>query len=144
MTKEPIIVERTLQSTPEKVWAALTESGQMKHWYFDVGDFHPEAGFDFTFKGENEGRVFVHLCRITEVIPFQKLTHSWRYEGVEGVSFVTFELTPSGDGTSLKLTHDGLETFPQNKDLKRDNFLHGWTAIIGTNLPAYLAQTQST
>src|SRR6476620_6196069 len=113
MTQEPFVIERSYDAPVEKVWKAITDKEQMKKWYFDIPEFKPEVGFNFTFKGENEGRVFVHLCTITEVIPLKKLKHSWRYEGEEGISYVTFELFAEGEKTRVKLTHEGLETFPQ-------------------------------
>jgi hypothetical protein len=52
---------------------------------------------------------------------------------------VTFELTPDGTKTRLKLTHSGLHTFPaDNKDFARSNFQMGWKAIIGDSLKKYL------
>ena len=113
----------------------------MRKWYFTMDDFRPDPGFEFSFTGENEGRVFVHLCKITEVIPNKKLQHSWRYEGMGGISYVTFELQPDGAQTRLKLTHEGLESFPQDRDFKKENFQQGWTEILGNSLRNYLAKT---
>ena len=69
----------------------------------------------------------------------KKLKHSWRYDGYEGNSFVTFELFDEGDKTRLKLTHEGLETFPANNpDFAKENFAEGWTYIIGKSLPEFV------
>ena len=141
MTQEPFVIERSYDAPVEKVWKAITDREQMKQWYFDIPEFKPEVGFEFTFKGENEGRVFVHFCTITEVIPLQKLKHSWRYEGVEGMSYVTFELFDEGEKTRLKLTHEGLESFPQDRDFRKENFAEGWTYITGISLMDYLEKT---
>jgi len=71
-------------------------------------------------EGGKEGRVYVHLLKITEVVPGRRLQYSWQYKGYEGLSYVTFELFAEGDKTRLRLTHEGLETFPQEvADLKR-------------------------
>ena len=110
----------------------------MKHWYFDIAEFEPKVGFEFSFEGENEGRKFVHVCKITEVIRFRKLSHSWCYEGEKGASQVSFELFEEGNQTKIRLTHEGLESFPQNNDFRKENFEKGWTEIIGTLLNAYL------
>ncbi|RYZ29016.1 MAG: SRPBCC domain-containing protein [Chitinophagaceae bacterium] len=138
MTQEPFVIERTYNAPAEKVWQAITDREQMKQLYFDMPAFKPELGFEFTFKGENEGRVFVHLCKITEVVPFKKLKHTWTYEGMEGTSYVTFELFEEGTQTILKLTHEGLETFPQNRDFRKENFAEGWLYIVGTSLKNFL------
>ncbi|MFK8843598.1 SRPBCC domain-containing protein, partial [Escherichia coli] len=80
-----------------------------------------------------------HLCEVTEVEPGRKLTYSWRYDGYEGISYVTFELFPQGEKTRLVLTHSGLETFPEsNPDLARANFEAGWADFIGNYLPGYV------
>lgn len=143
MTHEPLVIERSYDAPVENVWTAITDKAQMKEWYFDVSDFKPEVGFEFTFKGENEGKVFVHLCKIIEVIPLQKLKYSWRYEGQKGISYLTFELSPEGKGTKLKLTHEGLESFPQDRDFRRENFVEGWTYITGTSLKDFLEKQNS-
>lgn len=139
MKNEPYVIERIYNAPVERVWQALTQKEQMKAWYFDLAEFKPEVGFEFKFSGKGkDGETYVHLCRITEVIPYQKLTHSWRYEGYEGDSFVTFELFDEGDKTRLRLTHAGLETFPTIPAFAKENFDQGWTAIIGSSLKNYL------
>jgi len=138
MKAEPIIVEKTLNAPAHKVWEALTDKNKMKQWYFDLKEFSSEVGFEFTFYGGTEEKQYLHICKITEVIPGKKLTHSWRYDGYSGDSFVTFELFAEGDKTRLKLTHTGLETFPPEPDFARSNFNMGWNHIIGKSLPEYL------
>lgn len=142
MQNEPFVIERTYNAPVARVWKAITDKDDMKQWYFDLAEFRPEPGFEFTFEGKNEGKCYIHLCRVTEVIPRQKLTYSWRYEGHEGNSFVTFELFAEGDQTRLKLTHAGLETFPPLSEFAKENFVRGWTQLIGTNLPQFVEQQQ--
>ena len=139
MKNEPFVIERSLNAPAERVWKAITDQKEMKQWYFDIPAFNAQVGFEFTFLGENEGRSYKHLCKVTEVIPGKKLTYSWRYEGYPGNSFVTFELFPDGNKTKIKLTHEGLETFPQDKpDFARRSFEQGWTELIGKLLPGYV------
>jgi uncharacterized protein YndB with AHSA1/START domain len=139
MNDSPFVIERTFNAPMKTVWSAITDKDQMKKWYFDLPEFKPEVGFEFTFIGGTECNSYVHLCKITEVIEGRKLTHSWKYDGYEGNSFVTFELFEEGSQTRVKLTHTGLETFPQNhKDFARESFAQGWTDIIGTHLKNYL------
>jgi uncharacterized protein YndB with AHSA1/START domain len=138
---EPFVIERIYNAPVTKVWQALTDNDQMKKWYFDIADFKPEPGFEFSFIGEGkEGEKFVHLCKVTEVIKEKKLTYSWRYEGFEGNSFVTFELFAEGEKTKLKLTHAGLETFPAiaGNAFAKTNFAEGWTYITGTALKQFV------
>ena len=144
MKQEPFVIERTLNAPIEKVWRAITDKDQMKQWYFDLADFKPEPGFEFQFVGGKDDRSYVHLCKITEVIPEKRLQYSWRYDGYEGISFVTFELFDEGnDKTRLKLTHEGLETFPANNpDFAKKNFAEGWTGIIGKSLKKFVEEQE--
>jgi hypothetical protein len=62
------------------------------------------------------------------------------YEGEPGESHVTWELFAEGDKTKVRLTHTGLETFPKDPAFARENFVKGWTAIVGESLAGYLAK----
>lgn len=139
MTQEPFTIERTYSAPVSAVWKAISNRDEMAKWYFDLKEFIPEVGFEFEFTGGTEHKQYLHLCKVIEVIPNKRLTYSWRYDGYEGNSFVTFELFEEGNATRLKLTHTGLETFPQNnKDFARTNFAEGWESIIGKSLKEYL------
>ena len=140
--EKPFEIERTFPVTPERLWNAITSPEEMRNWYFDLPGFKPEVGYRFEFMGgPPDGIQYRHLCEVTESVPGKKLSYSWRYDGYEGNSEVTWELFPEGDSTRLKLTHRGLETFPKsNPDLAAKNFAEGWTGIIGESLVAYLSK----
>ena len=135
---EAVVLERSFNAPVARVWKALTDADEMRIWYFDFKKFKPEVGFEFEFTVEHEGMKYHHLCKITEVIPQKKLAYTWRYEGYEGESLVTFELFADGDKTRLKLTHVGLETFPKLPAFARENFVKGWTEIIGASLKDFV------
>lgn len=137
----PLIIERIYKAPIEKVWQAISDHSAMKKWYFDIDSFEPVVGYMFQFTGQGkEGESFLHLCTITEVIPGKKLAYSWRYDGYEGISYVSFELFAEDDTTRLKLTHTGLETFPviANNAFAKQNFVDGWTYITGTALKDFV------
>lgn len=139
MNAEPFVIEQTYDAPIDKVWQAITDRDKMEQWYFKLEEFKPEVGFGFQFYGGTETKSYLHLCKITEVIPGKKLTHSWRYDGYAGDSFVTFELFDEGEHkTLLRLTHAGLETFPPEPDFAKNNFAEGWTYITVTSLKDYL------
>ena len=135
---EAVVIERTFNAPVAKVWNAITDVEEMRQWYFDLKEFKPEVGFEFECIFEHEGMTHHHLCKITEVIPQKKLAYTWRYQGHEGDSLITFELFAAGDKTRLKLTHEGLETFPKPPSFARKNFLKGWTELIGASLKNFL------
>ncbi|MBI3520231.1 MAG: SRPBCC domain-containing protein [Bacteroidetes bacterium] len=139
MTSQPFVIERIYSAPIALVWKAISDKDHMKQWYFDLAEFKPEVGFTFEFEGGPEDRMYTHHCEIVEVIENRKLAYSWSYVGYEGYSVVTFELFEEGSSTRLKLTHEGLHTFPSaNKDFAKENFEAGWNTIIGTSLKEYL------
>jgi uncharacterized protein YndB with AHSA1/START domain len=134
----PLVVERTFHAPASRVWKVLTNKEDIKHWSFDIKEFKPQAGFEFQMYGEKDGVKYDHRCKITEVVLEKKLAYTWRYEGYEGNSLVTFELFDEGNKTRVKLTHKGLETFPKTPDFAKENFMAGWTSIIGENLKQFV------
>jgi uncharacterized protein YndB with AHSA1/START domain len=145
MNNEALVIEKILDAPIKKVWEAITDKDQMKQWYFDLSDFKPEKGFEFKFAGQGrKGEEYIHLCKITEVIPLKKLQYSWQYEAYPGYSLVTFELFEDGKKTKLKLTHTGLETFPQNNpDFALESFTGGWKELITTLLSEFLTKQKT-
>jgi uncharacterized protein YndB with AHSA1/START domain len=140
MKNDPVKLERVFNAPTDKVWKAITDAGEMKHWYFDLPGFKPEPGYEFQFSGgKDPEHPYIHLCKITDIVAGEKLTYSWQYKGFEGISHVTFELFPQGEKTKLVLTHEGLSSFPANNpDLDRENFVLGWNDIINRSLKDYL------
>jgi uncharacterized protein YndB with AHSA1/START domain len=139
---DAIVIERTFNARVARVWKALTDVDQLRRWYFDLKEFKPEVGFEFAFVVEHEGNRYDHRCRVTEVVPEKKIAYTWGYEGQEGDSLVTFELFADGDKTRLKLTHEGIETFPKTPAYARKNFEAGWTEIIGSSLKQFVEKTE--
>ena len=45
---EPVIKEVLLNAPASKVWKAITDKNEMKQWYFDLAEFKPEVGFEFS------------------------------------------------------------------------------------------------
>lgn len=111
----------------------------MKQWYLDLPEFKPEVGFEFQFTGGTEENKYLHFCKVIDVIMGKKIAYSWRYDGYEGNSIVSFELFEEGTKTRLKLTHEGLETFPvSNPDFAKKNFVAGWNEILDRSLKGFV------
>jgi uncharacterized protein YndB with AHSA1/START domain len=51
---------------------------------------------------------------------------------------VSFDLFAEGSKTRVKLTHEGLETFPKLPAFAKANFAAGWTEIVGTSLKNFV------
>jgi len=112
---------------PEKVWDYLTKPELMEQWLMK-NDFQPIVGFDFRFRTnpipslDFDG---IFYCKVLEVIPFKKLSYSWKSGPGEGEitldSVVEWRLEPKGKGTELFLEHSG---FSKTENL---NFYNGLT-----------------
>lgn len=141
MASQPVIVERVYQAPISRVWKALTNEDDMRKWYFDVSGFKPEPGYEFEFTGGTETEQWRHLCKVIAVEPGKMLKHSWRYDGYPGNSFVTWELFDEGDTTRVRLTHEGLETFPSDvAGFNINNFKEGWNDILENMLRKYVQE----
>jgi uncharacterized protein YndB with AHSA1/START domain len=138
MEKEPITVERLFNAPVLKVWKAISDKDEMKKWYLDLPAFKAEVGFEFEFYGGGTPeKQYLHKCKVMTVVPGKKLAYSWRFEGYRGDSLVTFELFEEEKGTRLKLTHEGIHTFPDTKEFSRENF-EGWNYLVNIVLKDFL------
>jgi uncharacterized protein YndB with AHSA1/START domain len=97
----------------EVVWEYLTTAELMAQWLMP-NDFEPILGYDFQFRikplpaMEFDGIVY---CKVLEIVPFKKLSYSWKSGPGEGKitvdSVVAWRLTPKDNGTELSLEHTG-------------------------------------
>ena len=133
---KPVIVEETYNAPIEKVWNAITDSSEMKQWFFpEMEDFKPEVGFETQFNVHANGNDYLHIWKVTEVIPFKKIVYNWTYKDYAGDSYVTWELSTENNKTKLRLSHTGIETFPKdNPDFTRESCTGGWTYFYAKDL----------
>jgi len=85
----------------------------------------------------------LHLCKITKVEYGKILQYTWRFGDYEGDSLVTWELLPDGSSTKLRLTHEGIETFPSDKLGSKEEFAEGWVHLMESSLKDYLEKTEA-
>jgi uncharacterized protein YndB with AHSA1/START domain len=137
---DPIILEQTYNTSIDIVWNSITKIDLMRQWYFEnIPSFKPEVGFETQFNVESQGRNFLHVWKVTEVVPMKKITYNWHYEGYSGDSFVVFELFEEDNSTKLRLTHQVLEGFPDDiPEFSRESCIEGWTFFIRKSLKDYL------
>ena len=137
---EPVIVEQTFHTSIDAVWKAITEIDQMRRWFFDnIPSFKPEVGFETRFNVTSKGRHFLHLWKVTEVVPLKKITCNWKYEGYAGDSFVVFELFEQDNATTLRVTNRVVEDFPEDiPEFSRESCIGGWTFFIKKSLKEFL------
>jgi uncharacterized protein YndB with AHSA1/START domain len=122
------------------VWNSITKIDQMRQWYFEsIPSFKPEVGFETQFNVKSQGRNFMHLWTVTDVVPSKMLAYNWKYENISGDSLVKFELFEENNLTKLRLTHQVLEDFPDDiPEFKRESGVEGWTFFISKSLKVFL------
>lgn len=137
---DPIVVEQPYNVPAAFVWKAITDKDQMTQWYFEaIMDFDPEPGFATQFNVHHEGRDYLHVWKVTDVVPEKRITYNWQYGGISGDSSVTWELTEVPGGTSLKLTHEVHEPFPQDDSaFTSESCRAGWNYFLHDSLKAFL------
>ena len=115
---------------PETVWEYLTNPDLMELWLMK-NNFQPMVGADFQFRTnpipslDFDG---IFYCKVLEMVPFKKLSYSWRSGPGEGEitldSVVVWTLQPTDKGTKLILERSG---FAKAENLNFFNGLtHGW------------------
>ena len=128
-----IVVERTMPHPPEKVWRALTHAPLVAEWLMK-NDFEPVLGHRFNFRSEPvNGWNGVTDCEVLEIEPLRRLVYSWNASGEQAAygikSIVTWTLTPTSDGTQLRMEHAGFRV--QDEGFYK-GASHGWPQMIAT------------
>ncbi|MAU71665.1 MAG: ATPase [Pseudozobellia sp.] len=133
----PLIMEFFFNAPKKDVWEAMTNSEKMKIWYFpQLKEFIPKVGYEFKF--EDSADTYRKKWVVTKINIPDTLAHSWAYKGYQGVSEVTFDLFSTDSGTKIRITHTGLESFPDDPHFKRERFEWGWNNLLGKNLKILL------
>jgi uncharacterized protein YndB with AHSA1/START domain len=96
-------LERELPDPPEVVWAALTDSEELRNWFpceviVEGGEWRAGAALSFPFPPE-----VIEQTLSGEVLVIEKpreLAYTW------GEETLHFELIPNGEGTRLVLTDE--------------------------------------
>ncbi len=132
--KRTATIEREFTHPPEKLWRALTQQHLMEEWLMK-NDFKPEVGHAFQLKGEWGG---VMDCEVLAIEPHRKLCYSWNFSNDDPLysleSTVTFMLTPTANGTHLKVEQSGFR--PDQKQAYGGAHA-GWKGFLA-NLDALL------
>ncbi|ANM30018.1 ATPase [Acidobacteria bacterium Mor1] len=103
----------TVNASPEAVYAAWT--ARFDSWFAQAGTVAmvAEPGRPYFFYNRNEWGRHPHYGRFLEVAPDRLVEMTWMTgdgtdRGTAGAETVLrVELSPSGDGTEIRLTHSG-------------------------------------
>jgi uncharacterized protein YndB with AHSA1/START domain len=102
-----VVIEREFPHPPEKIWRALTQPHLIEEWLMK-NDFKPTLGHRFNLRGEWGG---VLDCEVLAIEPDKVLSYTWNFVHADAAfdlrSVVTFTLTPTDTGTSLRMEQTG-------------------------------------
>jgi uncharacterized protein YndB with AHSA1/START domain/DNA-binding transcriptional ArsR family regulator len=124
-----------IQSTPERVWQALTDAElTAQYWgHANVSDWRAGSGWEHQ-RVDGSGVADV-AGTVTESSPPTRLVLTWATPGQEppgGPSRVTFSVEPYGDIVRLTVSHENLPD-----DTEREGVAAGWAAVL-SNLKSLL------
>lgn len=127
-----------IRSTPEKLWAALTQPEFTKQYWFGVtmqSDWKAGSTWEMM---HDDGRVMDAGAIIESDAP-RRLVIKWRNEWkpefkAEGYSRCTMELEPTGDVVKLSVVHE-MDT--PNSAFINEGVSNGWPKIL-SNLKSLL------
>lgn len=134
------------QQAPNEVWEYLTRPELMELWLMK-NDFQLIEGHEFQFRSNPyppigfDGIVY---CMVLEIVPFKKLSYSWKCGPGEGKitidSVVVWTLLPKDNGTELQLEHTA---FKQMENLMMFNAMdEGWRSNM-QKISEFINKTQN-
>jgi uncharacterized protein YndB with AHSA1/START domain len=131
MSKPEFIYVTYIETTPEKLWEALTSSEFTRRYWWDtsiVSDWKVGSSFKLVTSGitTDDGEVL-------EVDPPRRLSYTFHHlvderAKQERPSRVTFVLEPAGKLVKLTLTHEGFDP----GSVLVDGISKGWPAIMSS------------
>lgn len=115
-----VIIEREVSYPPEKVWRALTQPHLIAEWLMK-NDFKPAVDHRFKFSAD-WGAVD---CQVLAIDQHKSLSYTWDAYGLESV--VTWTLTPTTTGTSLRMEQSG---FRPDQEQAYQGAKFGWQKFV--------------
>jgi uncharacterized protein YndB with AHSA1/START domain len=115
-TMEFGIIEREVRidASPEVVFDVISRPEHIRDWWSAETEIEPVAGSsgELTWRDEASGRVDVVPITVVDAQPPRLFSFRWTHDAGEVATatnsmLVTFELSPSGGGTVLRLTETG-------------------------------------
>ena len=123
-----VIIEREISHPPEKVWRALTVPHLIAEWLMK-NDFHPAVGHRFKLQGDWGGTLD---CEVLTIEENRVLSYTWDFVNdnpdYDLRSVITFTLTPTGNGTLLRVEQAGFR--PAQKQAL-GGAKAGWEQFLG-------------
>jgi uncharacterized protein YndB with AHSA1/START domain len=137
-----VVIEREFPFPPEKIWRALTQPHLIEEWLMK-NDFKPVVGHRFHLRNTPRPDVNIVLdCRVLAVESNKTLSYTWNFDDPANglTSVVTFTLTPTRNGTHLRMEQSG---FRPDQPQNYRGATAGWLRFFAA-LEHVLARTERT
>ena len=103
------------EQSPNEVWEYLTQAELIALWLMP-NNFKPIPEYEFQFRAKPIPSLDldgIFYCKVLEIVPFQKLTYSWKAGSGNGGftldTVVEWTLEKYGNGTKLFLKQSGFK-----------------------------------
>lgn len=113
--KNEIKNEWVYEQSPNEIWEYLTQAELIALWLMP-NNFKPISGSEFQFNTKPIPSLDldgIFYCKVLELVPFQKLTYSWKGGAGDGIfsldTIVEWTLEKQANGTKLLLRHSGFK-----------------------------------
>lgn len=130
------VLERAYAAAPARVFAAWSSAEAKRQWWGPPGggldvelDFRVGGRERFAASGPG-GVVHTYAALYQDIVPEQRIVYTYEmYLGEDriSVSVATIELRPDGEGTSLRLTEQGVFLDGHDTAAQRE---HGTRALL--------------
>jgi uncharacterized protein YndB with AHSA1/START domain len=117
--------EIVIAAPAERVFRAVTEAGELEHWFADTATGEPRPGEPFRFFWEGDGHVD---GRYLEIVPGKRLVQEWY--NPQGTIRITITLTAEAGSTRLRLTAEGYGE-SEDWDALYNGESSGWGPMLG-------------
>lgn len=119
---------------PAKVWQVLTDPELLASWWAS-GEIRPVVGHRFELDMGKWGK---QPCRVLEVEHERLLKYSFAEGSLD--TTITWELFPEGEGTRLRLRHEGFNLDTPLGRTALEGMKPGWPKVL-ERLEAILEET---
>lgn len=146
-------IEREIhvEASPEVVFEVVTRPEHLKEWWPDDarGEPVPGAPGELVFRDPETGTSQIAEFTVVEVDAPRRFSFRWCFTGEArtGASLlVTFDLTPAGGGTTVRMTETGFREVNRELAAMEEQYLdhvHGWDRFI-PRLGEYVGRLAST
>jgi uncharacterized protein YndB with AHSA1/START domain len=142
-------IERDIHvdASPEVVFEVVSSPEHMREWWPDDARFEPTPGAagELAWRNDETGETMTVALAVVEVDPPRRFSFRWCFSEPDRAGeslLVTFDLTPTGAGTQVRMTETGFREMGWEIAVLEEQYrdhVTGWDHYIPA-LGAYVAR----